>query len=57
VTFEVYDDVTRFSNNKWKRVVAVFVNGEEYQFRDWPDNKKMLELFLRVRGYYLHYAD
>ena len=40
-----------------ERVVAVFVNGYEWQFKDWPEHVKMVELFLRVRGYFLHYQD
>ena len=56
VTFEVLDSVQNFSTEKWKRVVAVFTNGQEWMFKDWP-TKKYVELFLRVRGYYLHYSD
>ena len=43
--------------NYRERVVAVFVNGYEWQFKDWPEHTKMVELFLRVRGYFLHYQD
>jgi len=57
VTFELHDDVSRFRDNQWKRVVGVFVNGNEWQFKDWPHDKKLLELFLRVRGFFLHYQD
>ena len=34
----------------------MFTNGQEWMFKDWP-TKKYVELFLRVRGYYLHYSD
>ena len=27
VTFDVYDSVTNFTETRWQRVVAVFVNG------------------------------
>ena len=61
VDFEVYDSVTTFTDNMWKRIVAVFVNGQEWQFKDWIDKlgpgKRYVELFLRVRGYYLHFSD
>jgi len=30
VVFDVYDSVAGFSSSKWKRVVAVFVNGQEW---------------------------
>lgn len=63
VTFDVYDSVTGFSATKWRRVVAVICSGHEWQFKDWKSmqgsgselSKK--ELFARVRGYYMTYAD
>jgi len=51
----VHDNVRSFSPKDWERVVAVFVSGFEFQFKDWPEHNKMVELFLRVRGYFLHY--
>ena len=61
VQFEVVNSVLGFSDSQWKRVVAVFVNGQEWQFKDWLEKignqKKYVELFLRVRGYYLHFQD
>ena len=56
VAFEVMDSVLSFDAKLWARVVAVFVNGHDWQFKDWPC-KKMVELFLRFRGYYLHFQD
>jgi hypothetical protein len=37
VLFEVHDSVTSFSDAQWKRVVAVFVNGHVWQFKDWQE--------------------
>lgn len=56
VAFEVMDNVLSFDAKQWARVVAVFVNGHDWQFKDWP-TKKMVELFLRFRGYFLHFQD
>lgn len=63
ITFDVYDSVIGFSDSKWRRVVAVICSGNDWQFKGWKPlqgsgsdlNKK--ELFARVRGYYLSYAD
>jgi len=57
VTFDVFDTVTNFSETRWNRVVAVFVNGHEWQFRDWKGglSSDKRQLFARVRGYYLSY--
>lgn len=35
VVFDVYDSVAGFTETRWKRVVAVIVSGEEWQFKDW----------------------
>jgi hypothetical protein len=53
-TFEVYDNVQNFTETRWQRVVAVFVNGHEWQFKDWKCQSKR-ELFTRVRTYYLYF--
>lgn len=53
--FEVYDNVQNFTETRWNRVVAVFVNGHEWQFKDWKCGTQKRELFARVRAYYLHF--
>lgn len=55
VTFDVYDSVTNFTDSRWSRVVAVFVNGNDWQFRDWKFGNQKRELFARVRAYYIHF--
>lgn len=61
VTFEIHDSVTGFSDSQWSRIVGVFVSGQEWQFKDWTEkiggNKRYVELFLRVRGYFLKFQD
>lgn len=63
VTFDVYDNVTGFSDSKWRRVVSVICSGHEWQFKDWKSMQgsgselQKKELFARVRGYYLSYSD
>ena len=57
VTFDVYDSVTNFTESRWTRVVAVFVNGQDWQFKEWKKHDSKRELFARVRGFYMHYAN
>ena len=57
VKFDVYDSVTNFTKSRWSRIVAVFVNGQDWQFKEWKNNDTKRELFARVRGYYIHYAN
>lgn len=37
VTFDIYDSVANFTESRWQRVVAVFVNGQDWQFKDWKN--------------------
>ena len=71
ITFEVYDSVHGFTKKEWRRVVCLFSCGETFQLKDWPpkdDNTsdpltdqerhlKIVNLFHRVKGFYLHFQD
>ena len=57
VKFEVYDSVTAFTKGHWKRVVALFAQGQDWQFKDWPSKESIVDIFLKVRGYYMNFAD
>jgi len=34
----------------------VFVNGQDWQFKDWKNNQQKRELFARVRACYISFA-
>lgn len=55
--FEVRSDVYNFSKYDWRRVVAVFVKGVEWEFENWPSNETSLSILLKVKGFYLKYDD
>ena len=71
VQFEVHDSVLSFTNKEWRRVVCLFSCGEEFQLKDFPPKesdedfhgaptdmqKKIVNLFHRVKGFYFHYQD
>jgi hypothetical protein len=57
VRFEVYDSVTNFTKSEWKRVVGLFAQGQEWQFKDWPSKEKIVDIFLKVRGYFMTFND
>jgi len=63
VTFEIRN---KLDKHHWKRVVAAFLLGPEWQFRDWPVQEKPATLFLKsifekiiliVRAFYLKYQE
>jgi parafibromin len=56
VVYHVIDNTTKMTARDWNRVVAVFVLGQSWQFKDWQWSSPV-ELFSNVRGYYLKYDD
>lgn len=57
ILFELYSSVKGFSKAEWKVVVAVFVTGDEYEFREWPKDENIVSILLKVKGFYLKYTD
>ncbi|XP_062215018.1 protein CDC73 homolog isoform X2 [Phragmites australis] len=56
VSFEVRDKPASLKIDDWGRVMAVFVLGKEWQFKDWPF-KDHVEIFNRVIGFYVRFED
>ncbi|KAI9591683.1 RNA pol II accessory factor, Cdc73 family-domain-containing protein [Syncephalis fuscata] len=54
--YQVIDSVDKLRPDDWKRVVAVFTTGAEWQFKNWVWQTP-LDIFNNVKGYYLKYAD
>lgn len=50
--YEVVDDTRHFTSAHWKRVVAVFTFGKEWQFKSW-NLGDISTMFHRVCGFYL----
>lgn len=50
-TFEVRDSVKNFTKSQWLRTVAVIVDGNEWQFKNWPFDT-VVDLFCTMRGVY-----
>ncbi len=55
--FEICSNVRKFNRNDWKRVVAVFVQGDDFEFKDWPKGENVSTILQKVKGYYLKYED
>ena len=55
--FEINSNVRKFNKNDWKRVVAVFVQGDDWEFKDWPKSENVSTILQKVKGYYLKYKD
>jgi hypothetical protein len=53
--FEICSNVRKFNKNDWKRVVAVFVQGDDWEFSDWPRSENPSTILQKVKGYYMKY--
>ncbi|XP_044432196.1 protein CDC73 homolog [Triticum aestivum] len=56
VAFEVRDKLASLKADDWVRVVAVFVLGKEWQFKDWPF-KGHVDIFNKVIGFFVCFED
>lgn len=55
--YEVRDKTSTLKKEDWEhRVVAVFVLGKEWQFKDWPF-KDHVEIFNKFIGFYVRFED
>ncbi|CAO2821506.1 unnamed protein product [Amaranthus hypochondriacus] len=54
--YEVRDKPSTLKADDWDRVVAVFVLGKEWQFKDWPF-KDHVEIFNKIIGFYMRFED
>ncbi|KAJ8768339.1 hypothetical protein K2173_021492 [Erythroxylum novogranatense] len=54
--YEVRDKPSALKAEDWDRVVAVFVLGKEWQFKDWPF-KDHVEIFNRIIGFFMRFED
>jgi parafibromin len=57
LTFEVHSNVRNFNKSDWKRIVAVFVQGSDWEFSDWPKNENITSILMKIKGFHLKYSD
>ena len=57
ITFELISNVRKLEKNDWRKVVSVFVKGDDWEFSDWPKNETILNIFLKVKGFHVKYND
>lgn len=57
VTFEIFDQVIGFNDSHWRRLVGVFCQGSQYQFKEWSEQGNVKSILTKHRGYFLKYHD
>ena len=59
VPYQIRDTAPPRKSSDWERVVAVFVAGPKWQFKDWPfkgcDEGDMVHAFQRIRAFHAHF--
>ncbi|CAF0724683.1 unnamed protein product [Brachionus calyciflorus] len=54
VQYKVIDNINKLQPTDWDRVVAVFVHGKQWQFKDWPiGNANPLEIFQKIKAFHI----
>jgi len=57
-TYMITDNPAKFTAQDWNRVVAVFVTGQAWQFKGWPEGySDPVKLFQKVSGVHLTWDD
>ncbi|KAI1723905.1 parafibromin [Ditylenchus destructor] len=57
VPYRVIDNPLRLKDEEWDRVVAVFVQGPAWQFKDWKWGGNPVEIFSNVAAFHLKFDD
>uniref|UniRef100_A0A5K3FS84 CDC73_C domain-containing protein n=1 Tax=Mesocestoides corti TaxID=53468 RepID=A0A5K3FS84_MESCO len=57
VPYRVIDQPNRLQPEEWNRVVAVFVQGQAWQFKGWPIGSDPAVIFSIVKGFHIKYAN
>ena len=57
VPYRVLDNPGRLNNAEWDRVVAVFVMGQAWQFKGWPNDGKPVDILSRICGFHLKHKE
>ena len=55
--FKVVDNINKIAQQDWDRVVAVFAQGQQWQFKGWPfgstNPPNPADIFSKVKGFHL----
>jgi hypothetical protein len=58
IKFLIVDNVTELRGRDWSNVIAVFAQGQEWQFKQYPkDWGGVAGIFSHTKGFFMHYED
>jgi hypothetical protein len=58
IKFLIVDNVSELRSKDWGNVIAIFAQGQEWQFKQYPkDWGGVAGIFSHAKGFYMHYED
>jgi len=58
IKFLILDNVSELRSKDWGNVIAIFAQGQEWQFKQYPkDWGGVAGIFSHAKGFYMHYED
>ncbi|VDP85848.1 unnamed protein product [Echinostoma caproni] len=57
VPYRVIDQPHKLQPDEWNRVVAVFVQGQAWQFKGWPIGSDPAVIFSIIKGFHLKHTN
>ena len=57
VPYRVLDNPGRLNNAEWDRVVGVFVMGQAWQFKGWPNDGRPVDILSKIAGFHLKWDE
>eukprot|EP00924_Labyrinthula_sp_SR-Ha-C_P012797 snap_masked-scaffold_93-processed-gene-0.19-mRNA-1 protein AED:1.00 eAED:1.00 QI:0/-1/0/0/-1/1/1/0/369 len=57
LSFRLVSNIQSLDKEEWRKVVAVFVSGKEWQFKSWKKFKSYAEIFDKILGLYVYFDD
>ena len=55
--YKILDNPLKLDPEDWNRVVAVFVQGPGWQFKNWPWNGSPVDIFSHIKGFHLKWDE
>lgn len=57
ITFHLMDDPSLLSEKDWRRVVAVIVSGQNWQFKGWKIGEDPVSILSRIPGFHFRFKE
>ncbi|KAF7683639.1 Cell division cycle protein 73 [Astathelohania contejeani] len=56
ILYEIVDNVSRFTSDDWESIVAIFLDGSNWQFKNW-NWKSLVDIFYSIPTFFIRYSN